>query len=73
MTAAARPKHRDDARVLLAAIGGHFADTEAAVDQVALALAEAEEYGMRRALHRLGPCIADAETARAELAREVDL
>lgn len=73
MTAATRPKHRDDARALLAVIGGHFADVETAVDDVAQALAEAEEYGVRRALHRLGPCIADAEIAREELAAEVDL
>lgn len=73
MTANTRPKHYDDARRLLARIGCLDHTDLVDVDDVAEALAEAEEYGVRKALHRLGPCIADAEQAREELAAEVDL
>jgi hypothetical protein len=72
VTAVVRPKHRYDAETVLAqAIAER--DQVLDIDIVAQALAEAEEYGVRKALHRLGPIIADAEVARVELAREVDL
>lgn len=73
MSAVIRPKHRDDARRVTDAVRTSTATLPQAEDVIAQALAEAEEYGVRKALHRLGPCIADAEIARAELAAEVDL
>jgi hypothetical protein len=72
VTAVVRPKHLYDAETvldLMLATGVRAYCIEA----VAQALAEAEEYGVRKALHRLGPIIAVAEEARAELADEVDL
>jgi hypothetical protein len=72
MTAVVRPKHLYDAETVL----DRLLTTEVrayCIEHLAKALAEAEEYGVRKALHRLGPAIADAEVARAELADEVDL
>jgi hypothetical protein len=69
VSAAIRPLHRDRAAELLRVYGSGD-DAEYAIAQ---ALADAEEYGIRKALHRLGPIIADAESAREQLASEVDL
>lgn len=72
MSATVRAKHLYDAETVLDLVIAN--DVRAyCIEHIAQALAEAEEYGVRKALHRLGPCIADAEMARAELAEEVDL
>jgi len=72
MTPSVRSKHLYDAETVLDLLIAN--DVRAyCIEHLAKALAEAEEYGVRKALHRLGPSIADAETARAELADEVDL
>ena len=73
MTAVVRPKHRRDAEPLVRARWDDYLGKREHLEAIAQALADAEEYGVRKALHRLGPCIADAEIARSELAAEVDL
>ena len=72
MTAVIRPKHLYDAETVLDLVIANEVRAYC-IEHIAKALAEAEEYGARKALHRLGPAIADAEQARAELAEEVDL
>lgn len=72
MSATIRPKHRTDAETVLAQA---IAERNQAigVDLVAQALAEAEQYGVHRALYRLAPRIANLYEAAIDMAGEVDL
>jgi hypothetical protein len=71
VTADVRPLHRERAARLIEEItlGGRSRD--GAQETVARALAEAEAYGMRRAVNRIDPALAEAATVLADLTAEV--